>query len=471
MRYIEGRVEGIKITYIGGGSRGWAWQLMSDLAKEEQLNGTVRLYDIDYEAAQHNMVIGNGLKGREDVKSKWDYEAVATLDEALKDADFVIISILPGTFNEMASDVHAPEKYGIYQAVGDTVGPGGIVRGLRTVPMIVEIAKAIEANCPKAWVINYTNPMSLCVKTLYEAFPQIKAFGCCHEVFNTQKLLAAALEDMEGIKGITREEIKINVLGINHFTWLDKASYKNIDLLPIYKRFVDKYHLTGFETQKAGHWMNDHFGSCNRVQFDLFKRYGLIAAAGDRHLAEFMQGNWYIENPAQVMEWKYSLTPVNWRKEDLKERLAKSERLVKGEEQFELVDTGEEGVRQIKAILGLEDLVTNVNVPNKGQVANLPLGAIVETNAVFRRDEVAPILAGTLPAGIASIAARHIANTQMTLEAALEKDKEKAFLAFINDPLVSIGIEDARELLDEMLINTAEYLKGWTLQESVEDEV
>lgn len=471
MRYIEGRVEGIKITYIGGGSRGWAWQLMSDLAKEEQLNGTVKLYDIDYEAARHNMAIGNGLKVREDVKSKWDYEAVATLDEALEDADFVIISILPGTFKEMASDVHTPEKYGIYQAVGDTVGPGGIVRGLRTVPMFVEIAKAIEANCPKAWVINYTNPMSLCVKTLYEAFPQIKAFGCCHEVFNTQKLLAAALEDMEGIKGVTREEIKINVLGINHFTWLDKASYKNIDLLPIYERFVDKYHLTGFETEKVGHWMNDHFGSCNRVQFDLFKRYGLIAAAGDRHLAEFMQGNWYIENPAQVMEWKYSLTPVSWRKEDLKERLAKSERLVKGEEDFTIEDTGEEGVRQIKAILGLEDLVSNVNVPNKGQITNLPLGAIVETNAVFRRDEVTPVLAGSLPAGIASIAARHIANTQMTLEAALEKDKEKAFLAFTNDPLVMIGVEDARELLDEMLINTAEYLKGWVLQESIEEEV
>lgn len=463
MRYIEGRVEGIKITYIGGGSRGWAWQLMSDLAKEEQLNGTVKLYDIDYEAARHNMAIGNGLKVREDVKSKWDYEAVATLDEALEDADFVIISILPGTFKEMASDVHTPEKYGIYQAVGDTVGPGGIVRGLRTVPMFVEIAKAIEANCPKAWVINYTNPMSLCVKTLYEAFPQIKAFGCCHEVFNTQKLLAAALEDMEGIKGVTREEIKINVLGINHFTWLDKASYKNIDLLPIYERFVDKYHLTGFETEKAGHWMNDHFGSCNRVQFDLFKRYGLIAAAGDRHLAEFMQGNWYIENPAQVMEWKYSLTPVSWRKEDLKERLAKSERLVKGEEGFTIEDTGEEGVRQIKAILGLEDLVTNVNLPNNGQVANLPLGAIVETNAVFRRDEVSPILAGSLPPGIASIAARHIANVQMTLEAAMEKSRKKAFLAFINDPLVSIDVEDASELLNEMLSNTAPYLEGWEI--------
>lgn len=463
MKYTEGRVEGINITYIGGGSRGWAWQLMSDLAKEEQLNGTVTLYDIDHEAAQHNMIIGNGLKAREDVKSKWDYKAVATLDESLKDADFVIISILPGTFKEMASDVHMPEKYGIYQAVGDTVGPGGIVRGLRTVPMLVEIAKAVETNCPKAWVINYTNPMSLCVKILYEAFPNIKAFGCCHEVFNTQKLLAAALEDMEGIKNVTREEIKVNVLGINHFTWLDQASYKNIDLLPIYKAFVDKYYDSGFETEKAGHWMNDYFTSCNRVKFDLFKRYGLIAAAGDRHLAEFMQGNWYIENPAQVMEWKYSLTPVSWRKEELKERLAKSERLVKGEEPFELVDTGEEGVRQIKAIVGLEDLVTNVNLPNRGQVANLPLGAIVETNAVFRRDEVVPVLAGSLPAGIASIAARHIANVQMTLEAAIEKSKEKVLLAFINDPLVSIGVEDAKELLNEMLVHTSEYLKDWEI--------
>ncbi len=463
MQYMEGRMEGIKITYIGGGSRGWAWQLMSDLAKEGQLNGTVKLYDIDYEAALHNMAIGNSLKGREDAKGKWDYKAAATLEEALEGADFVIISILPGTFDEMASDVHAPEKYGIYQAVGDTVGPGGILRGLRTVPMFINIAKAIEANCPEAWVINYTNPMSLCVKTLYETFPQIKAFGCCHEVFNTQELLAQALEDMEGIKNVTREEIKVNVLGINHFTWLDKASYKNIDLFPIYKAFVEKYYISGFEKGKAGHWMNDHFASCNRVKFDLFRRYGLIAAAGDRHLAEFMQGNWYIENPAQVMEWKYSRTPVSWRKEDLKKRLAKSERLVKGEEQFEIVDTGEEGVRQIKAIIGLEDLVTNVNLPNRGQVANLPLGAIVETNAVFRRNEVAPILAGSLPASIASMATRHIAYVQMTLEAALEKSSEKAFLAFINDPLVSISREDARELLHEMLRSTASYLEGWEI--------
>lgn len=171
---------------------------MSDLAMAEELAGVVRLYDIDREAAEKNAVIGNGLMKRTDVKGKWSYEAVPTLEQALDGADFVIISILPGTFEEMASDVHLPEEYGIYQSVGDTVGPGGAVRALRTIPMFVEFAEAIRRYAPEAWVINYTNPMTLCTRTLYEVFPEIKAFGCCHEVFGTQKLLAQMLEEVEG---------------------------------------------------------------------------------------------------------------------------------------------------------------------------------------------------------------------------------------------------------------------------------
>jgi len=235
MRRIGDKVTDIKIAYIGGGSMGWAWNLMSDLANEEQLSGTVRLYDIDKEAAARNEKIGNSLKNHPNAKSQWDYIAVDTLEEALKGADFVIISILPGTFDEMESDVHLPEKYGIYQSVGDTVGPGGHVRALRTIPMFVEFANAIKQWAPEAWVINYTNPMTLCVRTLYEAFPEIKAFGCCHEVFGTQELLKSALADIEGIQAGHRRDIKVNVIGINHFTWLDKATYEGRDLFPIYK--------------------------------------------------------------------------------------------------------------------------------------------------------------------------------------------------------------------------------------------
>jgi alpha-galactosidase/6-phospho-beta-glucosidase family protein len=187
------------IAYIGGGSRGWAWNLMRDLAVDGDISGTVKLYDTDLEAARTNEKIGNMLSNRKEAMGKWRYRAVESLKEALTGAGFVIISILPGTFEEMASDVHAPEEFGIYQSVGDTVGPGGLVRALRTIPMFVEIAENVKAYSPAAWVINYTNPMSLCTRALYEAFPEIKAFGCCHEVFSAQKLLAAVLRELRGV--------------------------------------------------------------------------------------------------------------------------------------------------------------------------------------------------------------------------------------------------------------------------------
>jgi len=192
MYYENNTAKDLKIAYIGGGSRGWAWILMNDLKKTTDMSGTVYLYDIDYKAAQVNEVIGNRIDGE-----GWKYKAVETIGEALQDADFVIISILPGTYDEMAVDVHTPEKYGIWQSVGDTAGPGGFIRALRTIPMIREIARNIRRYCPKAMVINYTNPMSVVIGTLYREFPEIKAYGCCHEVFGTQKLLACALKEME----------------------------------------------------------------------------------------------------------------------------------------------------------------------------------------------------------------------------------------------------------------------------------
>ena len=266
--YNGTKAENVKIAYIGGGSRGWAWGLMTDLAKAEDMSGYVYLYDIDFNAAKANEVIGNGLKESDECKSVWEYKAVKTIGEALADATFVVISILPGTFDEMESDVHAPEKYGIYQPVGDTTGPGGIVRALRTIPMIQEIARAVEEYCPDAWVIYYTNPMAICVKTLYETFPKIKAFGCCHEVFGTQSLLKAALEKLCDIKDAKREDININVLGVNHFTWITRAQYKNIDLIKLYREFIDFSRESNFEVGSDDNWINKHYISGQKVKFD-----------------------------------------------------------------------------------------------------------------------------------------------------------------------------------------------------------
>ena len=455
--FNEGKAEGIKIAYIGGGSRGWAWGLMSDLASCEDMSGSVYLYDIDFQAAKDNEIIGNKYKEAEGTKSVWDYKAVETIGEALTGADFVVISILPGTFDEMESDVHTPEKYGIYQSVGDTSGPGGIVRAMRTVPMIEEIAENIKKYAPNAWVINYTNPMTLCVKTLYRVFPEIKAFGCCHEVFGTQKFLAKIVKEKLG-EDVERQEIKVNPVAVNHFTWLTEATYKNIDLFPIYKEYCQE-HKDGAVGEKADqNWLNNNFACAEKVKMDLFNKFGYIAAAGDRHLAEFCEGKWYLESPERVREMKFALTSVAWRKEELKTRLAKSARLKSGEEAVAIKNTGEEGIMQMRALLGLGELVTNVNIPNQGQIPNLPLGAVVETNAVFRGDSVKPVFAGPIPKEIYALVNRICAEQELVSEGIAERNLDKIFAAFANDPLVTCGIEDAKKLFDEMCENTKKYL-------------
>lgn len=466
MHYIKDKAEDVQIAYIGGGSRGWAWTFMTDLALEEKLSGTIRLYDIDTHAAQNNAIIGNHLSARKEAVGKWKYEVKDSLKSALEGTDFVVISILPGTFDEMEADVHMPERLGIYQSVGDTAGPGGMIRALRTLPMFAEIAEAVREYSPNAWVINYTNPMSLCIKVLYHVFPEIKAFGCCHEVFGTQDLLRRILKH-EGYVDelVDRHDIHINVLGINHFTWFDYASYKGMDLFPIYKKYIDNNFEKGWEGGDSENWANKCFTCKHRVKFDLFNKYGLIAAAGDRHLAEFMPGDTYLKDPETVESWDFALTSVEWRKKDLENRLKRSERLAALQEEIELKPTGEEGILLIKALCGLERVISNVNIPNSaGQIPNLPGNAVVETNAIFERDSIRPVSAGPLPVNIYELIIPHIKNHERILEAAFTYNKDKVKEAFENDPLVKgrATKEEISKLVDDMIEATKKYLpKEW----------
>ncbi len=459
MDYIdESTISNIRIAYIGGGSRGWGWGLMSDLVSSPGISGEVLLYDIDPAAAKNNEIIGNLYNRAEGAVTHWNYRAVPTLDAALTGADFVVISILPGTFDEMQSDVHTPEEYGIYQSVGDTTGPGGIIRALRTIPMFEVIADGIRRCCPDAWVINYTNPMTVCTRTLYRTFPAVKAFGCCHEVFGTQTLLSCALNRLRRLERVPREEIQVNVVGVNHFTWLTSAHYRSMDLFPLYREFCGVCGDDGYNMQADTNWMNSSFRTLEKVKMDLFRRYGLIAAAGDRHLAEFCPGNWYLRDPETVDRWGFALTPVDWRRADLKLRLEKSRALLSGEKKPVIENTGEDGVRQIRAILGLSPLRTNVNLPNAGQIPNLPLGAVVETNADFSADCVSPVLSGEIPRAVYSLISRICGEQETIVEAGISRDLSLAFNAFLGDPLVGISMERARELFNRMVANTSGYL-------------
>ena len=332
--------------------------------------------------------------------------------------------------------MHYPEKYGIYQSVGDTTGPGGIVRALRALPMFREIALAVKEYCPQAWVINFTNPMTVCVRTLYKVFPEIKAFGCCHEVFGTQGLLQRMLDE-QGIKA-ARDEIKTNVVGINHFTWITEARYKGMDLMPLYAQYI-KNNPQGIDKKTDDNWVNIPGSTTEQVKFELFNKYGYIAAAGDRHLAEFCRGYWYLKDKETVKKYGFTLTPVSHRKNELIERKNEQDERVTGKK-VELRSSGEESVRQIKALVGLGDFVTNVNIPNVGQVPNNPLHAVVETNAYFSGDSVRPVFAGNVPNGINALVMRIIEEQEMVVEAALTGNYELAFTAFRNNPNVPLGL-------------------------------
>jgi alpha-galactosidase len=453
-------MKSIKIAYIGGGSKMWARVFQNDLALACGLSGEIALYDIDIEAAIRNQLIGERIERDPNCVSHWDYRVYQDLDSALRKADFVIISILPGTFTEMQSDVHASEKYGIWQSVGDTVGPGGVLRAMRTVPIYETFARKIKEICPSAWIINFTNPMSICTKTLYDVFPSIKAFGCCHEVFHAQEFLCAVIHEMLGIDRPSRKEINTDVSGINHFTWITKAQYQNVDILALLPSFIDRFYEQGYsEYEDHEAWKNDYFSCGNKVKEDLFLRYGALGAAGDRHLSEFMNNCWYLGSPEAVRKWQFSLTPVSFRINQMQDRIQESIDLAEGRKPVRLQKSQEEAVDLIMAILGLGTITSNVNLPNKGQMQGFPLGSVVETNCIFSLDSVEPMKANPLPLAVHNLVLRNCLNIDELYNGIKERNLDRVFAAFVNQPLCSVlSVEDARQLFKEMMINTRKYL-------------
>ena len=267
-----------------------------------------------------------------------------------------------------------------------------------------------------------------------------------------------------GETDVERDEVIVNVQGINHFTWFDRASCRGVDLFPIYRKFIDEHFEDGYHDPDRN-WMNGTFNCAHRVKMDLFNKYGNIAAAGDRHLAEFLPGDVYLRDPEQVHQWKFALTPVSWRKERQAEKIEEAKRLASGEEELKLEATGEEGILLMKALCGLNRMVSNVNIPNTaGQIPNLPRTAVVETNAVFYKGTIQPIFAGEMKPVIRDLVMPHVENHERILEAAMKPNFGLAYEAFMNDPLVHgrISREDGEKLLKEMIQNTLDVLpEGW----------
>jgi alpha-galactosidase len=253
----------------------------------------------------------------------------------------------------------------------------------------------------------------------------------------------------------------VNVLGINHFTWLDRATCGAHDLLQLVQHHLRQPDVLRPYTRAEVEAWGDWFHSADQVKYALFQLFGLLAAAGDRHLVEFLPG--FVQSPETLFRWGIIRTPVTWRLEVWRKAPQLTRAIMAGEADFNLQATGEEGVAQIKALLGLGEWVTNVNLPNQGQIANLPLQAVVETNARFSRDEVRPLAAGSLPPGLQPLIAQHVANQELIVEAALTRDKDLAFQAVYHDPTNALSIDRTWEMFNRLLQASRAYLPGWSI--------
>lgn len=414
-----------KIVMIGGGSFNWMPRLLPDIMWAESLrDADFRLLDIQPDAAQ--IVAGVGRRYAEAYKSKATFLSTDNAERALDGADFVVITISTGGLDAMEPDIRIPEKYGIFQTVGDTVGPGGWARGLRNIPVFADYAAKFQQYCPEAFILNYTNPLTTLTRTLGLLTPQ-PVVGLCHGVFEN-------LEQLQRIFKLKEEkQISARYAGINHFFWILDFT---VDGKPGYPLLERKLRGSSLGKLLSESYLDPaEMGSKYReVSNELYKEFGLLPYFGDRHISEFFS-RYLAPSLQRVKEYRLKRTPVSWRKARLINRRKFAQRLADGKEPLDMKKSRETAADIMEARWLGKDFVDVMNLPNSGQIENLPYGAVVETPGLVNASGFAPICAGELPPQVLNVTMPHVLNQEMIVEAGLSGDWEMAMQALINDPL------------------------------------
>ncbi len=440
----------MKIAFVGGGSVQWTPKLVTDMALTETLAGAeLALHDIDADAldllARASQRIVAQVNG--------NLRVTATTDraEALRNAGFVILCVSIGGLAAMRNDLEIPHRYGVYQSVGDTVGPGGLARGLRHIPFAVQVAREMEQLCPTAWLLNLTNPMTTICRAVTRA-TGIRTIGLCHEVSGVRHYLAELFD-------VPVEAVAIAVAGINHLPVILRASVGGRDGLALLRAWLAEHGSFAFVARHDPDPLTDVFQDRLAVKLTLFGQLGVLFGAGDRHIAEFFPG-FLSETSGRGRRYGVELTTIAQREELARRRRAQIERFVARAEADEALQHSDEQLAPIMAALaGGPPGRFVVNVPNRGQVDNLPRGAVVECIADVGRLGVQPLAVGDLPYPACAALAPHVARQELVVEAALTGEREPALAALATDPLVPDPAA-AKPMLDELLAANAKFLIG-----------
>jgi alpha-galactosidase len=441
-----------RICFVGGGSYNWMPKLLGDLALTPDIHGTVVLHDLNPSALEDIQRYGRQVFAQHD--SRFSIETTTDLERGLDGADFVVVTITTGGLPTMALDLDIPERYGIYQSVGDTVGPGGLSRALRNVPVLVGIAQAMERRCPDAWMLNLTNPLTVLTRAVTMT-TRIKAMGLCHELFGVRAGLIRMF-------GGSASDFEVRVAGINHLIWLLDMTIRGRDGLQMVREFVAEGRTLPIPDGTV-QW-NEPFVDRWKLKLTLFELYDALPAAGDRHLAEFFP-YFLTDDTHQGWDYGVQLTRISNRERQVASRREDVRSAIAGE--LPPVARSHEATADIvAAVTNGRSMRTIVNLPNVGQIDNLPRGAVVETLAEITSAGAQPLTVGPLPLGVLGTLEPHVVNQELIVRAALEGDRRLALQAMANDPLVH-DLRKATAMLDELLIAHSEYLPQFTRRVAV----
>jgi alpha-galactosidase len=434
-----------KIVMVGGGSYNWCPRLLCDLVQTPELeNSEVFLLDPNLTAAKEvKAAIDRVCR---DNGKKFNFTATASEEKAFRDADFIIITISTGGLEMMRHDLAVPERYGIYHTVGDSVGPGGWARLLRNAPVFEKMTRKIEKFAPRAVVLNYTNPMAGLTGAIC-ATSKLRSVGLCHGVMGTLIYLSRAM-------GVDEKDLSLRYGGVNHFFWILDFKVKGEDGYPLLRKKLGSATLLKFDKASkdpAGFSDNSH-----ELFSEIFEHYGHLTYSADRHTSEFFPA--YITEPAMIKKFKLIRTSIEDRRKGLETSRQLTHDLASGKEKM-LKRSRETAVDIMKALVTNTPFIDVVNLPNIGQIDNLPRGAVVETLGLVDGSGFAPISIGSMPEQLRSLTEIHCTVQKMTLEAALTGNEKLALEALTLDPLCAkLAPSDIRKMGLELMEATREYL-------------
>lgn len=432
-----------KIAFIGAGSLGFTRGLVRDLLTFPLLqDASLALMDIDperLEFAQKSVqrIIDMG---------KYPARVTATLDraEALRHADVVLITILAGSTEVWRYDIEIPKQYGVDINVGDTRGPAGIFRFLRTIPVMLDIARDMEQFCPSATLLNYTNPMAMLCRALQRK-TFIRLTGLCHSVQGTAGMLADWI-------AAPHDEITYTCAGLNHMAWYLRYNWNGADAYPLIRKAITSrseiynqeivrnemfLHLDYYVTESSGH--NSEYNAWFRKRPDLIEKYCTHGTG------------WNPGEYAYILK-EYQNAEHTWKDEARKWFAADAP--------ISLERSGEYAANIINALMGGDPFQFNGNVPNTGLVTNLPQDACVEVPVWVSRKGFEPVFVGALPPQCAPLTNLTAQIEEMAVEAALTADPRLIFQAIANDPLTSavLSLAEIKHMVNQMFEQNKAYL-------------